>query len=128
MITCRVCLTKSPPQSDAVLLCASCRLQADALTGDILDAYDTAHTHVWALFTALPVTDMRRAQAVHAAYDLAERNDTVAIWERRVQATIAQGGTFAVYLEARLSYLRTATWYTAARAELAALADEAVLR
>ena len=124
MITCRVCEGKSQPYPDAVLLCGDCRSQSDTLVTSVTATYETAGERTCTTLLLLSLDDLQRVKVADAAYWAAVRNNTLAQWERRIQATIAQGGLLADYLEARLAYLRIKAWYKAAMEELAAYADE----
>jgi hypothetical protein len=124
MITCRVCEAKSRPFDDAVLLCRECRSQAYLLPVQVRATLATSEERLLALFQALTLPDVQRTKVINEARWDAECSGTLAAWERRVQATIRQGGPLAEYLEARLSYLRVKAWHDTALEELAAYADE----
>lgn len=127
-VMCRVCETPTPPQDDAVLLCSACRANPDVTRTMVEDVFSSAIDAASALLERASVETARRVVAMQEAL-VASKGDPAARlrFERRYQASIAQGDELSPILQAFARCRATRQWRDRALQEIDALADE-VLR
>lgn len=127
-ITCRVCGDAAPAQRDGVLLCPACRADPDATRALITRTVESAYKAVDTISNLMDLPMWRRLQALERAEIEANRvgGEMRLRFLRRRDATIAEGGPLAKYLNQRASYTATREWASLATRELDELAEQAV--
>lgn len=124
VITCRVCDQRTQAHDDAVLLCARCRAQPDRAARHVDTVLAGAERHVERLYDVMTVDTSRRLLAVLKARQAARADGTLAAFQRRYAATLAQGDALADILAGLEALDQARTWAARAHEELRAAAHE----
>ena len=123
LITCRICDVKAPANDDGVLLCSTCRADADAMLSLVNDALVQAEQQLDDVIfrTPIPIYLRYMTYVIEKIRAIDASTEQKRIFEKRRAATLAKSDDVAKLVQLDDALWRTRAWHERATEELDAL-------
>ena len=123
LITCRICDVKAPASDDGVLLCSTCRADADAMLSIVNDALVQAEQQLddVLLKTPMPIYLRWMTVTIEEIRAIDGTREQKLTYQKRRAATLAKGDELAKIVQLDDALWRTRAWHERATEELDAL-------